>query len=64
MIFGGRLDDVIRNSGTRELVAMCRKAGKDPRFKNYWFFDHTMLGAWLGGMNKLGLDPYCLNAGR
>jgi hypothetical protein len=61
LIFGSRLDRVIRNHGTRELVSIVRKSGRSPTFRNYWLFDHTSLGAWLGGMNKLGFDPYRLN---
>lgn len=61
MVFGARFDRVIRNSGAREIVSICRKAGKQPTFRNYWFFGHTALGIWLGGMNKLGFDPYRLN---
>jgi hypothetical protein len=41
LIFGARFDRVIRNSGAREIVRICRKAGKRPRFRNYWFFGHT-----------------------
>jgi hypothetical protein len=61
LIFGARCDRVIRNSGAREIVRICRKAGKEPTFRNYWFFGHTALGVWLGGINKLGFDPYRLN---
>jgi hypothetical protein len=60
MIFGGRCDRVIRNIGTREIVSICRRAGKNPIFRNYPLLDHITLGAWIAGMNKLGFDPYRL----
>jgi hypothetical protein len=60
MIFGGLCDRVIQNSGTREIVTLCRIKQLNPSFSNYWLFDHTALGAWLGGLNKIGLDPYLL----
>jgi hypothetical protein len=63
MIFGGQCDRVILNRGTQEIVEICSRAGKKPLFKNYPLFDHTMLGLWLAGMNRLGLDPYQLKGG-
>jgi len=64
LIFGSRCDYVIKNYGTREIVDLCRKAGKNPTFRNYLFFDHSTLAMWLGFKNKIGLDPYRLRPRR
>jgi hypothetical protein len=65
LIFGSRCDYVIKNYGTKEIVALCRAAGKNPTFRNYFLFDHSSLAMWLGFKNKIGLNPYRLgsNAG-
>jgi hypothetical protein len=60
MIFGAAQDLVILNWGTKEIAEKCKAAGKDPRFENYALLDHTSLGAWLGFLNMVGLNPYRL----